>query len=80
MSDEYLSDAVIRWEDDGQVNVMWELHGNVYGFSIAPEMFDQMLLPVDSFDEVRDQTPVVLQLLTWNDDLPGFDRVEEDDS
>lgn len=72
MSDEYLSDAIIRWEDDGQVNVMWELQGSVYGFSIAPEMFDQMHLPVASFDEVRDQTPVVLQLLTFDGGVPGF--------
>lgn len=77
MSDEYVSEALIRWEDDGQVRLMWELQGSVYGISIAPEIFDQMHLPVDSFDEVRDQTPVVLQLLTWNDDVPGFTKEEE---
>lgn len=77
MSDEYASDAIIRWEDDGQVNVMWEANGHIYGFSVAPEIFDEMLLPLDSFDEVRDHTPrpVVMQLLTWNNDAPGFDQL-----
>lgn len=67
VSDQYVSEALIRWEDDGQVRLMWELQGSVYGLSVAPEMFDQMQLPVDSFDQVRNQTPVLMQLMVFDD-------------
>lgn len=79
MSDEYLSEAIVRWDNHGQVQLLWEMEGSVYGLSVAPEIYDQMHLGVESFDEVRDQTPTVLQLLTWDGDVPGFPR-EEDDS
>lgn len=74
MSDEYASEAIIRWDEHGQVQLLWEMEGHVYGISVAPEIYDQMLLDVESFDEVRDQTPLVLQLLTWDEDGPGFQK------
>lgn len=78
MSDEYLTDAIVRWDDHGQVQLLWEMEGRVYGLSVAPEIYDQMLLAVESFNEVRDQPPVVLQLLTWDHGVPGFPKGEEE--
>lgn len=66
MSDEYATDAVVRWGDDGQVSVFFELQGSAYGFTTAPEIFDEMHLgDVDYKDATEAQAPVVMQLLSF---------------
>lgn len=65
VSDEYAVSAVIRWDEHGQVTVLWEMESSTYGFSVAPEIFDQMNIgPVDLED--TSNAPVVLQLLSFD--------------
>lgn len=64
MSDQYATDAVIRWGDDGQVSVFWEIEETAYGLTVGPEIFDAMCLgAVDYREATEASTPVVMQLL-----------------
>lgn len=68
MSDQYATDAVIRWGDDGQVSVFWELQGSAYGMTTAPEIFDQMHLgDVDYREATEASAPVVMQVMVFDD-------------
>lgn len=74
MSDEYITRGVIRWDDHGQVLVLWEMENSTYGFTVAPEIFDQMNIgPLDIED--TSMAPVVMQLLSF-EGWPGFDHEE----
>ena len=65
MSDEYATRAVIRWDEFGQVLILWEMENSTYGFSVAPEIFDQMNLgPLDLEDAPN--APVVMQLMVFD--------------
>ena len=55
-------DAVIRWGDDGQVTVLWEMESSTYGFVVAPQLLDQMNIGEGDVA----MAPVVMQLMVFD--------------
>lgn len=67
MSDQYAVDAVIRWADDGAVEVLWAMENSTYGFRVDPIIFDQMHLLRGSIEDEHPEAPVVMQLLVMDE-------------